>query len=663
MMLFKRIVLNNFRQYYGEQKIDFACATDKNVTIINGVNGAGKTSLFSAINWCFYNEGVEEIGALVSKEEALKHELGEVIETSVKIWFTHLGTDYVAIRKAREKKLPRKDQKSNAEDVEESKYRNFILERLPPQNEDFKVFEDCEGGMISLPDPNLLIDSALPKNARQYFLFDGEKIEKLTKPDHDTEVRDAVRNILQLPSIENVKDHLSQVLKDITREARKHSTGDEEEILMAISEIEAAQEGIKDEIDRLNENLTATRKLREKIDADLKKLASIRHLIDRRQDLENQHLREKNNYSKYRQDIREQCSSAYIVVAQHAIDKGLQVLLEKKRQKLIPPPVQEEFIKSILDSYKCICGTDLKEGSSGRESVVAFVEKCAKFSRTSQELSDLLSDLQIIGNDASHVSRKILDTMKQIISCEETLESTARSIEDVHNQLEDQPEFEAAELEKERYRLDKGEQEIRTGIAEKQSLLKEANESIKRLEQELEKIAKTKKAAKRYLTFRQLSEKGLDVMSRVYEVFAGEKREEIEIKLKEIFESLIWKDSQFPSVGLTDEYKLEVYDLYGSPAREELSAGERQVLSLSFITAMALISGGKIPLVMDTPFGRLHSAHRENIVEQVPSLTNQWILMVQDQELTGEARKKLNHRVGVEYELNFEEGCTNIDIA
>ena len=66
-----------------------------------------------------------------------------------------------------------------------------------------------------------------------------------------------------------------------------------------------------------------------------------------------------------------------------------------------------------------------------------------------------------------------------------------------------------------------------------------------------------------------------------------------------------------------------------------MSAGERQVLSLAFIAGMAKVAreGETVPLVMDTPFGRLSSAHREKITEHLPEIADQLILFVTDEEL------------------------------
>ncbi|NJQ97174.1 MAG: AAA family ATPase [Hydrococcus sp. CSU_1_8] len=54
----KQIRLKNWK-CYREQKIQFDLNTDKNIWIVFGQNGYGKTSLLEAILWCLYgNEGI-----------------------------------------------------------------------------------------------------------------------------------------------------------------------------------------------------------------------------------------------------------------------------------------------------------------------------------------------------------------------------------------------------------------------------------------------------------------------------------------------------------------------------------------------------------------------------------------------------------------------------
>ena len=53
----KTLELKNFRQFL-DQKIDFSIKENKNIVVLEGKNGYGKSNIFNAITWCFF--GTEE---------------------------------------------------------------------------------------------------------------------------------------------------------------------------------------------------------------------------------------------------------------------------------------------------------------------------------------------------------------------------------------------------------------------------------------------------------------------------------------------------------------------------------------------------------------------------------------------------------------------------
>ena len=52
--------LKNYRQYEGETIIDLRTTPEKNVNIIEGQNGAGKSNILNAITLCFYDEEIHQ---------------------------------------------------------------------------------------------------------------------------------------------------------------------------------------------------------------------------------------------------------------------------------------------------------------------------------------------------------------------------------------------------------------------------------------------------------------------------------------------------------------------------------------------------------------------------------------------------------------------------
>jgi DNA sulfur modification protein DndD len=148
--------------------------------------------------------------------------------------------------------------------------------------------------------------------------------------------------------------------------------------------------------------------------------------------------------------------------------------------------------------------------------------------------------------------------------------------------------------------------------------------------------------------------------------FAGEVRQHIESGTSKMFKQLVWKESHFTRVELSDDFALSVVDKWGEPALGDLSAGETEVLSLAFIVTMGRVAGEAVeasaPVVIDSPFGRLSAEPRQSICATLPDLVDQLVLLVTDTELVG-TEAALKSRVGARYELNFDPETSVTSIA
>ena len=219
-----------------------------------------------------------------------------------------------------------------------------------------------------------------------------------------------------------------------------------------------------------------------------------------------------------------------------------------------------------------------------------------------------------------------------------------------------------AGLEKQRARF---QRDLEMAIAEQGS-----NESsLRNIERQLEDVVKQKRDAEAkeqkliQLARREnLAQQASDAVSKIKGEFFEMTRQEIEAATREVFSKLAWKQDHFQDIRLDQDFRLEVIDRWGMPTRKELSAGERQILSLAFICAMAKVSGQAAPLIMDTPFGRLSGNHLAAVAENLPKLTSQLVLFVTDREWDEASRTSLEPCSGAQYELKFDcgTGCTDI---
>ena len=86
------------------------------------------------------------------------------------------------------------------------------------------------------------------------------------------------------------------------------------------------------------------------------------------------------------------------------------------------------------------------------------------------------------------------------------------------------------------------------------------------------------------------------------------------------------------------------------------SAGESQLLAMALIAAVSEIVGPALPLIVDTPFGRLDTKHRELALAMLSDRSGQTILLVQPEEMGPVARQRIQNKIAGEFEITYRDG-------
>jgi DNA sulfur modification protein DndD len=121
---------------------------------------------------------------------------------------------------------------------------------------------------------------------------------------------------------------------------------------------------------------------------------------------------------------------------------------------------------------------------------------------------------------------------------------------------------------------------------------------------------------------------------------------------------LMRKTSLVQKITIDPEtFALSLYNRDGREiAPEWLSAGERQLLVVAILWGLARASGRSIPVIVDTPLGRLDSEHRDNLVRSYfPNASHQVILLSTDEEIVGHRLTALDPFIGHKYRLVYDE--------
>lgn len=646
-MKLDHIVLQNFRQYFGEQKLIFSQDPQKNVTVIHGVNGAGKTSLFLAINWCLYGEvilkeGVANLAELVSKEAVSEAQIGDEIQTSIHLVFTHDGERYSVSRS-----LASVKQLNNFISI--TNHGNFTMMRIRWGSNRTEMIDNPIGTM------NVI----LPSNVRTYFLFDGEKIDNFAKPEAKDDVRYAIYNVLKLEILERTRKHLEDVANEYRRESKRFSTSSLLELKEKVNQryLEKTQKS-----NRQNEIDREVKLAQEHIDSINQTLMSVpnsRVLQQQRSQVERELAQGQGDKDDLEREIREIVMDSGMLIALAAIEKTLTILDEKRKRGEIPSNIRQQLIQDLIEHEQCICGRPIHTGSQEYHRLLAMKNSALPTS-FEDDVINTTTALRPLTDKSSQQKVRLDKALNRHAELRERIKVLHGYLSDLTLQLKDIPLENISKLESKRQEYQDSIIKLSTEKGQIETRLDVLNKELSQLEKQIDEAEKNEDKARNLTVRAKLSQRTADATRDVYQRFADAMRQQIEQRTSEIFKNLISKTGHFQSVKLGEDYRLEVFDRYGSPS--VLSAGERQVLSLSFITAMARISEEEAPLVMDTPFGRLDETHRDSVTEHLPELSDQLVLFVTDTELVGRAQDNLEPRVGAEYHLEFNDttSCTEI---
>ncbi len=647
-MILESVTLRDFRQYRGENTAQIAVATgddnDRNVTVFHGANGAGKTSLFSAVNWCLYDYAGSDTDTLVNRALLAETPVNGEATASVTIAFRNKGARYIAARFVTVRKVSAQNETRVVDNA-------ATLARI---NED--------GNHENLTAFAREMNEVLPKNVRPYFFFDGEKLEDLMRAGNDG-VKDAIRNLMRLPALERAASDLQTVADGYRREVGRQGGGKLEELTREMEQAQSERNRLRAERDRrAGEVATATQRIGE-LEDKLRQTAGVRELQRERDDIKRRlgdlTTRERDNAERIRQIL----NVAYLPLLAGPGPKALALLDQKREKGEIPSGIREQLVKDLLERHACVCGRAFCDGDDAHERLTALLGRSTT-NKMEREVSDLSGALRLLSSRTNEQQETLASLNRERQAIVEQKDDLYNRLDDIKARIGDGG-AENAVVETEKLRA--GLQNKKDADLMEQGRLDvkiaELDHKIGRLENDQAQAAARNEKVRFSQDCMTLAQSAAAAMAQVKNEFFEQSRRTIEADTKTVFGLLAWKNEQFQDVRIDESFRLEVIDRWGMATKRELSAGERQVLSLAFICALSRKSGEEAPLVIDTPFGRLANDHRGTVCDNLPQIARQLVLFVTDSEWNETVRTRLAPRIGQEYRLSFDTrtGGTSIE--
>jgi DNA sulfur modification protein DndD len=110
-----------------------------------------------------------------------------------------------------------------------------------------------------------------------------------------------------------------------------------------------------------------------------------------------------------------------------------------------------------------------------------------------------------------------------------------------------------------------------------------------------------------------------------------------------------------------ETFAIKIFDNFNNEiTKNDLSSGEKQIYAIAILEALAKTSGRKLPIIIDTPLGRLDSKHRKKLVENYfPTASHQVIILSTDTEIDENFHKSLYEHISHTIKLDYEESIAS----
>lgn len=647
--------LYNFRQFYGQSpEIRFGLG-EKNVTVIHGSNGAGKTALLNAFTWVLFGQfsrGFQFPEQLVNKRAIREAKTGTTVEAWVELLFEDDGRKYLV--------------KRSAEVLKESKDSDWATRNTRPPTLQWAAQDGSWKNEDKVSD---IIGRILPPDLHTYFFFDGERIERIVQQtrEEQTEIANATKKLHGIEILERAETHLNAVRKDLEKELQQ--IGDPETVRLIerkreseekINTLERRQEELHREVDNHTE-------IKRELENKLRELEEVRADQLRRDQLNQEKEARQDSMKQNRENMTSIISShGYAFFLSKSTNEFRTLIDQLRNRGELPAGIKRQFVADLLNKGTCICDRTL-DGSKDPKARAAVEE-------------------WMLRGGLAEVEEKAIRMGGEVTKIEQTLPETWDRIKQVQDKdLLDRKELSRVEdeLDEIKQRLEGSPREEISGLqrrlAESERVIAETNRELGRIEFEIRELTKDMNELENAILKHQANEErqriaqrrvdaALDAkkrIGRIRELFEAEFRRELIKKIRKLFHSI----SYTPYVpDMTEGYSLRLLESAGgTPLPVAASQGESQILSLAFIGSVIEQAreyrrkkdrlpgpdSSNFPLVMDSPFGSLDPIYRHQIAEHLPRLADQIVVLVTRTQWRGEVEQSLINRVGHSYVLTY----------
>ncbi len=684
-MKIKRISLFNIGPYIDLNTFDITVVKDKNIVLIGGKNGAGKTTFFKAIKTCLY-------GSKVWGFDAPGKEYFTIINglVNAKTLYDNTAKAYIEIE------LVFDDGKQ---------VNNYVLHREWKKikqtfSEYFNVRKN--GDLIIGQEEDDFINyllSVIPPDMFNFYFFDGESIaEFFLGSDGNKNFRNA---FLKLYGLDTLSIMVENFARNIKKTDAKNSTYDLFVEARTVYEQEEAKcKLLQDEICELENKIDLCQIQIHSLQADYSKNGGIG--LTEWKELNAKVLKEENirdNINRWLKEI----ANHYLpfIILEKQLDKLLEELSfaqEKQRSEIIIDTFASNDFSRALDVF-------LKQKEITDLNISDLVEFLQNTLSTPNKAPDFdFSVNQIHGIIAQIYEKRNFDK-RQILSAVSQLNASLRKSKKLRELLTSSSIDGYEGFVEQKENLEKTISSLTLNLERKKQELENQIITCSVAQKNLDKAKAQYESVLKNKSISDISERAAATFSAIEEKLILRQAKLLQNEFIRCFDSIINKNNFIDGIVIDkkiniipykfitvkrnqlDNYKEANGDFLGlfdnvqfivdmnaldlgnvnsirlpSPIKVPFSQGERQVYIMSIYLALLKTSRKDIPFFIDTPFARIDSEHRENIVKEFfTKLNNQMFILSTDEEIVGDYKDMMTTHISNKFILRISDyGTTQI---
>ena len=645
-MIIKSMTIENYRPYKGPVNINFARG-EKNVTIIQGRNDAGKTSFINAFTWCLYDKEP-------FRDEGIEGRCNQ------------LALDKVNVKDEVDVKVQMIMEDSSGRDIRIIRQQTFIKtsenSNRSKQNSELNIYRNDGLNETKIKNPEGYMKNNLPESLQEYFMFTGEKLTQFFNKDQDF-VKNGVYTLYQLDLLENINIQAKKWENYFNTKFRK--------INPRLSELKNEKSQIIEDQQNDKIQLRQNKERIETLEVEIKTLyekigASGADANEIRRDIENLND-EKRSLNYDLKTIKKEYSSLISENFSHVMSYDLLKNLEKwdgfeeESEEEVEISFVVSDLKKLLKNKECVCGASLEEHTDSYQHIQHLIESLESTSKeTGPKIEDIISNLlkiseNIIARYPNNLSEELGNKKQRIREINHDIESKDIKIEGLETRLRNLDVDAIDELNKQ---IEEN-QELIKNLTEENTILKENLNTYPMMIDELEMLISQAIADEDVKD--DIGDK-LDfceeiklISNKIYDDLAVNIYKTLSEVVTEEYQTIHWKPD-YKNIIVDQDFKVLVEKSRGNiVSATDPSTGSRNVLALTFMAALNSLSGFVLPQVIDTPIASLDLEMRSEVAKALPRYMKgkQMILLVMNSEYTGEFKTNIDEFVGYQYKLDY----------